>query len=287
MELALDQLADQLQLARDRGEVTGIISHYDRVECSPGVQLYEMLTSEELDRDCRLRIYGLLDKCIRLDSDPEFYIDPEVSIEGRAVESYALAYALLEYQQAAPVGTLAIETPNYGPGIIILSGSVGTGEAVMVTDDPSRQTFYRWSYRIGDVQEEDFFALSSYAFPNLRFADGVSFKRFEGAYRDLREPVVDHLAKINDHFPTAYARGNGRADLVTAAVGIDITMESPNTRRSETLMRHRDAVLDNRIYRCEWHSKIEAHRNRVHIHPGDDDSEGCVVIGIFVAHLPT
>lgn len=168
-----------------------------------------------------------------------------------------------------------------------VTDEAGEGPAVVVTSSDSRLDFYRSIYQTENVNEERFFELAELAFPQLRFADGVTFRRFEGSYTDLRQPVAYHLSRINDSFKSAYADCNGRSDEVSAAMKLDISMESPNTRQSERLMRERDAFYGGRTYRCEWHSKIEPHRNRIHLHPGDDLSEHCVVIGIFVEHLPT
>ena len=73
---------------------------------------------------------------------------------------------------------------------------------------------------------------------------------------------------------------------VAATVGLDLSIEG-GTRQSERLMALRDVTFGNRHYRCEWHSKLEPHRNRIHFHPGDDATDGCVLIGIFTEHLRT
>lgn len=286
VEAALDNLAEQLSLARERQEAAGIISGFEQIECRPGVLLYELLTSDEISRDCRLRIFGLLDKCGRFDTQPSFYVEPSVEVDGHTVDSYAMATVVEAQRSAVAVGAFGL-VPPYGPGLVEVTDAWGDGQAVVVTGTESRLEFYRWSYPTEDVEEARFFDLAPLAFPHLRFADGVTFRRFEGSYVDLRDQVVHHLGRINDSFRTAYIDHNGRPDEVSAAMNLDISMESPNTRQSERLMRERDATYDGRTYRCEWHSKIEPHRNRIHLHPGDDLSDNCVVVGLFVDHLTT
>lgn len=284
--LALDQLADQLHLAREREEPTGILSAYATIECRPGVRLFELLTSDSIPRDCRLRAFRLLDKCGRFDQNPSFFVDPALQIEGQLTESYALAAAIQARQLGHAVGAFAL-SPRYGPGIVLAVDSKGEWEIAIVTEERSRVGFYRWIYAVENIDETHFFELATLAFPHLRFAEGVSFRRFEGTYSDLRDEVVQLLAKICDEFTPAYAAHYGRSDDVSAAMGIDISNESPTTRGSEHLMRERDAVFRGRVYRCEWHAKVEPHRNRIHIHPGDEASDNCVVVGMFVKHLPT
>lgn len=48
------------------------------------------------------------------------------------------------------------------------------------------------------------------------------------------------------------------------SLGVDVSPESPKTRTSEKLMSKRDVDYDGKVFRCEWHAKVERHRNRVH-----------------------
>jgi hypothetical protein len=51
-------------------------------------------------------------------------------------------------------------------------------------------------------------------------------------------------------------------------------------------MRQRDVNHEGQVIRCEWHSKLEPHRNRIHF-AFDDTLGGKILIGIFVDHLDT
>jgi hypothetical protein len=286
LEVLLDGLADQLQLARERQEPTGIVSGFERFECQPGVELHQLLTGDDVSRDCRNRIFGLLDKCGRLDANPDFYVEPRIEVNGQEFESYAIATILAAQRDAVAVGALSLAT-QYGPGIVSVTDASGDGHAVVVAGPESRVAFYRWIYSTEGIDEGRFFELALLAFPQIKFADGVTFRRFEGSYAELRERTVRHLSRINDSFRASYIVHLGRSDEVSAAMKLDISMESQRTRSSERLMSERDASYRGRTYRCEWHSKIEPHRNRIHLHPGDELSEECVVVGCFVDHLPT
>ena len=52
-------------------------------------------------------------------------------------------------------------------------------------------------------------------------------------------------------------------------------------------MRLRDVEYGGEVYRCEWHSKLEPHRNRIHFHVIGGKGEPEVLIGIFHEHLAT
>lgn len=285
VEDAFDHLSDQLLLCREQGEVVGIVSDFDLVETAPGVPLHELLTSSVLSHDCRLRAYGLLDMCGRFDSEITFAIDPTVEVDGFAVESFALATIGAAYREGRAVGALAL-FPVGGPGAVELLDSVGRCRIFIVVHDLDRCNFYRSVFAVENVQESEFFTWALLAFPRLRFADGLTFRRFSGAYQDLRHLVVVHLSALNDRFTAAFIRHHGMSDGVAAEVGVSLSIEG-STRKSEHLMALRDALYRGTRYRCEWHSKLEPHRNRIHFFPGDDGTDGCVLVGIFVEHLPT
>ena len=73
---------------------------------------------------------------------------------------------------------------------------------------------------------------------------------------------------------------------ISSRLGIEVSIEG-NTRSSERLMRHRDVEFRGRVYRCEWHSKLEPNRNRIHFRVIDGIAETRILIGIFHEHLPT
>jgi hypothetical protein len=139
------------------------------------------------------------------------------------------------------------------------------------------------------IQEPEFPALAGRAFPDLDLYPGLIFRHFDGAYQDLMPDVVRHLSILNDHFMKAYRDCNGIPDAVEAALAAlgcaGVSPESPNTRRNESVMRLRDVTCQGRTIRCEWHTKIQLHRNRIHFAPGiDHDPAGK---RIFAGHLNT
>lgn len=288
VDAALDQLANQLQLSRDRNELVGVLSDFDMFECWQGRPLYEVLTLRDvqLSRDCQLRAYRLLDKCSRFDAEPDFVVDPSVLVDSAPVVSYALS-AILFLRREAPdaVGTLAL-SPHCGRGQVVVEDARGQMEVFIIVDAASRVQFYRTIFAIEDIPQNRFLELCGLAFPVLRFAETLTFGKFEGNYTELRDVVARHLAALNDRFKAEYVRLGGVCNAVSAAVGIDLSIEG-QTRQSERLMRLRDVDYNGRTYRCEWHSKLERHRNRIHFHPGDSGTDDCVLIAMFVRHLQT
>jgi hypothetical protein len=287
IEALLIRLSNQLQECRARQESVGIVSHYPQIEVNlDGTTLNNLLVSDDLDRDARLRAYSLLDKCLRLDADQDDYWDPEIEVNSLPKESYGLSFACRLLAAGHAIAAIVLVPYESSVVTLRLKGDDITESIVVVTDMGSRLAFYRTIFSVENVQEGDFFSLARLAFPDLCFADGLSFRRFDGAYADLRATVVEHLSALNDVFPAAFVDCKGMPDAIAARVGINVSPEG-NTRSSERLMALRDVEFDGSILRCEWHSKIEPHRNRIHFHPGDERTHHILLVGIFVNHLET
>lgn len=285
VEDSLDNLSDNLQAARDEHEPVGILSGYDTIESAPGVPLWELLNSERISRDCRVRAYRLLDKCGRFDADDDFIVDPEVRVGSSEVESFAMATIAGFVRTNVAVGALHLWS-YCGGGAVTVHDSAGQVEVFVLEHLPDRPKFYRTVFSVEDTPEGEFFEVARRAYPDLRFADGLSFGRFDGSYVDLRDTVVAHLSAINDNFKAVLTEAHGLSDEVSARLGIAISIEG-SARQSEHLMAERDVEYRGETYRCEWHSKLEPHRNRIHLHPGDEGTDHCVLVGLFVDHLPT
>ena|SRR3989442_892835 len=68
---------------------------------------------------------------------------------------------------------------------------------------------------------------------------------------------------------------------------VDLSPESPGTRASAKLMTERNVEYQGVTYRCEWHIKLERHRNRIHFALPDGTLSGKILVGLFVDHLKT
>lgn len=285
LEYAFERLSAILQDCYSDNAQVGIFSHYWMANCC-GRQVSEVLTGNYLSRDCRLAALSVLSKCKDLDDDPNPIVESTVRICGLTVDSFGLAYALRALRNRRAIGILSL-LPTYCHGQVELADDAG-GELVWSVDDrTTRLAFYRSVYKFENLPERDFFELADKAFPGVCFADGVGFRKFEGAYADLRDVVVDHLAVLSDGFEDALKEHSGVANRISAALGIEVSDESPNTRKSAKLMRQRDVVYKGNSYRCSWHSKLERHRNRIHFCLGDERTKNRLLIGMFVRHLDT
>lgn len=277
-EAELFAFADLLLQVRKYDERVGVLSGWGALPCS-GADLATVLTAGGVSRDLGAMVLGLLDQCIRWDEALDVVVDPDVLVEGSPYTSYGVAFAL----DSAP-NPAVIEFPSgRWEGVCrALSGRTGA-DLLFIKQLGSLPQFYRQLLQSAD--ESDFFRIAPLAFPSLMFAEGLSFRRLQGGF-GVREQVVAHLAAINDRFMAAYVLEHGDSGRISTRIGIDVSIEG-NTRSSERLMSMRDVVVDGETFRCEWHSKIEPHRNRIHFYPADERSAGKVVVGLMVDHLPT
>jgi hypothetical protein len=247
-----------------------------------------VLNSDEvLGRDERLLLLGLLDKCSPIDDDAQ-ELDPAVSVDGCPVfDSYGIALVHADGSSSDSYGRAVLSLAHRGRSGARNVVRGGRDVAVFfLVDFVDERLFWRSVYELANVPERQFFELAPRAFPNLLFASTLNFGRFAGLYATVREEVVRHLGALNDTWTVAYVEEAGNSDRISARIGIDVSRESGLTRAAEGLMRQRDVPFHGRKYRCEWHSKLEPDRNRIHFHPAGESIEH-PLIGIFCDHLDT
>lgn len=283
----LGGLLTELQHEGEQVGFLGIWSQFRIDRTDLGTVLSDALVGDPTVRDVALLTMSALDRCVAWDADPELLVDPSVEVDGSPWESFAVARCADVLRDDGQVTACITFGRCFEPGPHAVRRADGTTEQVPFLVGPGDGMHVaRRRLIVESRTEDDFFALVSAAFPHLVFASEVTFRRFEGTFGALRNEVVVHLAALNDHFGPTYRAEAGNLDKVGIRLGIRMSNEG-TTRSSERLMRLRDVVVDGRTYRCEIHSKIEPHRNRIHFHPGDEHTGGRVVVGIFVGHLDT
>lgn len=282
----LHRLANVLADLRRSGEVVGLTGGWASVRVA-GIDLGGFLTEvDATDRDAAQLTMLALDRCHVWDDDPDLDVDPYVTVDGSPWESFAVARAAGLAAVGLVAGCVTVQSCHAAGIHDVTSTGRPPEQVAFLLDADDAQTVHRHRFAVEDVAEQDFFAVAAAAFPNLAFADAITFRRFDGRFDTLRDVVVSHLAALNDRFHRVYAAANGDLRTVSTELGVPMSIEG-GTRSSSRLMKQRDATFGGRLYRCEIHTKIQPHRNRIHFHPGDDHSGGRLVVGIFVDHLDT
>jgi hypothetical protein len=223
------------------------------------------------------------------DASGEVELDVSAGKDSPPRTALSVAYALA--QQAAKWDVACLTFPSsHLRDRVKVSGKCAAGEVFFFADPSLLKKFWRAVFSFERVAEAEFYEVCRRAFPDLIFHRDLSFGRFEGTYANLRDQVVNALTALNDEFLRAYRTGNGVSREIQAtmgAQGVEVSPESPNTRGSERLMRLRDVTHDGRVYRCEWHAKLEPNRNRIHFWVPSVNEGDKLIIGKFVVHLAT
>ncbi|MEU2915500.1 hypothetical protein ACFYM3_40345 [Streptomyces massasporeus] len=300
---ALDTLADLLEPLADGRKVALMTSAYD-TECLPSISLVDALYSPDggLPHSERRRLQVLLDKCRSVEPEDDDVPQPVRQDNGAWSEpSWGMAHALARAAGGRAMSCLvgSIANPRRTTGLDWPSGwltverdaDAGHDHVALhllrVSEDEAG--FWRGVLTRELVPEDHFFALSDRAFPRLLLADSLRFHHFDGSYADVLPWLVELLGLLSDHFADALLICGGDQKKVQArfsALGVDISPESPNTKKNAKAWEQRLVSYEGETYRCEWHGKRLWDRDRVHFSlpiKGHDDR---ILIGIFAEHLP-
>lgn len=282
----LQRLAHTILDLRRSGEIVGLTGGWASIPVMD-TDLGGFLTDvSATERDAAQLTMLALDRCQVWDGDPGIEVDPYVAVDGDPWESFAVAHAADLITVGRVAGCVTVQNCHSAGVHEVTCADRPPAQVAFLVDASDTRIVHRQRFAVEDVAERDFFEVAADAFPNLVFSDVITFRRFDGRFETLRDAVVSHLAALNDGFHRVYTAKGGDLKAVSTELGVPMSIEG-GTRSSPKLMKQRDAVFRGRAYRCEIHTKIEPHRNRIHFHPGDDYSGGRLVVGIFVDHLDT
>ncbi len=286
-EAEIESIIVELLALQEGGERVDILSGWGSITCLDGEDVANTLAHDKVfDRDISSLLLRLLGRCSTWDEDPSIAIDDEVVVDGEPCRSFGIAWGLKVVRSGC--GMAVITTPHRFSGGAHAVGQptqAALVDVVFVATPADHPGFYRTLYSVENIPENAFFEIAVKAFPDLAFAPTLDFRHFTGGYVLRRPEVVHHLSLINDSFLELYQAELGSSMRISSRLGIDVSIEGSN-RNIEALMRYRDASFEGRVYRCEWHSKLEPNRNRIYFHTGDEGTDGRVLIGIFHHHLP-
>jgi hypothetical protein len=285
------QFCDALEEVREQYQVAASPWWLD-AECADGVLVYQILyerASPAIERDARVRWQSLMDRCPDWDQGLDGLPDRVVLAEGEVDGAWSIGFAARQALNKHCVGCVTFRAAR-GDGWQPVTCDGGTADVFFLQDSGSLPDFWRGIFIREDVSEQDFIRCAREAFPDLLFAESLSFRRFDGSYRELREWVVEVLGVVHDHFAAALRKHGGKPYDVQAELGrfgLDLSPESPNTRAKPRVMRQRDVEYQGDVFHCEWHAKKSRHRNRVHFSLPEQRLQDRVLVGIFVDHLDT
>ncbi|WP_297932322.1 hypothetical protein [uncultured Brevundimonas sp.] len=238
------------------------------------------------------------------DQWPDGLDEPNLSVAGEPVrENFDIAWAHHSRRQGRPVACLSLTRD----GQLNTTSSLGSAPIFFVNSEPGRRAFWRDAVAVEGNGHAQLQAFASRAFPNLFFAPDVlgSLRTLPGGYPAIRDRVTHSLSVLDDHGkwifqapppvirpdeppgPNPHAPPTDRIiELRFQGFGIDIAPENPNVRQNRTSREAREISLSGETLYCEWHIKLEPHRNRIYVHRPTPESNQKVIVAIIHEHLP-
>ncbi|GAA3409078.1 hypothetical protein GCM10018952_08490 [Streptosporangium vulgare] len=263
------------------------------IECLPDVTVGDLIYAPHpaVPRDERVRLARLLDKCRVLEPQEED-LPQFVRIDGDEWKeaSWGMTHALVRAAAGRAMSCLVVPVVPGPSGWTAVDREADQVDIHILSDPAEATGFWREIYTRESTPEDQFFTLSSLAFPKLLFAPSLSFRRFKGTYLEVLPWLIRLLGAVNDHFANDLNKHAGDHNQVIArfsALGLDVSPESPSTRGNAKAWAQRLVTYKDAPYRCEWHGKRLWNRDRVHFSLPIPEQDGRILIGIFVGHLNT
>jgi hypothetical protein len=287
---ALELFLDLLARCREEGGDVGKSEFLDYVELLPGRDLWGVLTDASIDRDVRVAVQQALSRCVPWDGG-DLPDSVDIVVDGVQLEAWSVSFAHDRARGRKASALIVLDgSPRRGKKEV---GRGGDPEALHFVASPSeRIEFLRDAPELEALQPDDYMRHAPLAFPDLRFAEGLASQcnRFSRSFDDVRPALTRHLAALNDEFQRIMQDHHGLPAEVQAAfrarTGVDASPESANTKADAKAWAERRIVHEGSATWCEWHTKLEPHRDRVYFHPGNPQlAGGRILVGIFHQHL--
>lgn len=291
---ALESLCDRLDDTRSREETVGVHDTLYELQVTPMTSLtsalFEAEDPLELGRDLRRRLSVLLDKLPKR-GDAEV-VSFGVNIAGTR-HATAPSVDIARARCARREETACLTPATSGRrGRLAVSPTDAEAPAAMVAfvvDAQDHVNFFREVITIERADEEGFATLAPSAWPGLAFVDGLwrGLRDFSRNYREIRDDLMKHLNALSDHGGRIFALGRARdIEGQFGSLGVTISPESTETMRDARCRNARTCAFEGESIVCEWHTKIELHQDRIHVHPPTARSDGRVIVGVLHRHLP-
>ncbi|QHG74437.1 hypothetical protein [Ensifer adhaerens] len=219
---------------------------------------------------------------------PDDFDDTMVSIAHAAqVDNPDVAWAHHSVRAGRPVGCLSLRRS----GKIATSTAAGEVGVFWVRNETDRVYFWRDAIEMTGDSEENLVSFANWAFPQIYFYDGAlhGLRRLAGGYLAIRDEVKRTLAVLNDYAVPAFSAApvtNQNIQTRFRGFGIDAAPENPNVYLDGHCRRAREVEIGGITLYCEWHVKLEPHRNRIHVHAPIEATGGRVIVAIIHEHLP-
>lgn len=243
-----------------------------------------------LPRDLRLELTSRLEKIPTFDESAANVIEVEFG-DGSKHVAPSTAWAVKSVASGEMSGCLTPKFSNRNGSLQVkLSGDEGEFvDLHFVSSEEEHVGLFRAAMTFERTDEVAFAELSRSSFPTLLFIDGV----FKGL-RDLSQPFISrrdelirHFSILNDYGAAIFSEmTHNKIVRLFRERGLLISTENLETKRDRLCRTSRERTVLGEIFFFDWHLKIEAHIDRIYIHPGKANSSSQIIVGIIHKHLP-
>ncbi len=306
----IDRALVFVEVSSERGEEVVVGDDFQTRPMHGDRSLWELFTENgdlHLPREIAQELAGWLGRARRYaDADewPAGADDTNVAVgDAPATPNDDVAWVHHSVRAGLPAAVFALG----GAGLVATTTAAGGAQVHFVGDEAGRRRFWRDRIVLGGDDMASLAANAAHAYPDLLFADGAigGAGRLAGGYLASRNRVQTTFAALDDWGAWAFdcpppaitpyegappdpdARPTKQLlEHRFAGLGLDAAPENPNVRADATSRTARETEVGGRTLYCEWHAKLEPHRNRIHFHGPVPESGGRVVVGMIDEHLP-
>ncbi|MHC2371320.1 hypothetical protein ACVIQT_005968 [Bradyrhizobium diazoefficiens] len=215
----------------------------------------------------------------------------EVSVDGAALEAApSIAWAHAQTTRGIQHSAACIAHPTRRrEGCVEVILSDRTQAVWFVSSAQQFQCFFRWLIAHATRNHNEMLELCKPAFHSLDFVDGAldGIKSMSRPYNHIVGDIVRHLSAFSDHGQRIFSGPWSRVSAEFGPLGVDISDENGGTKSNRIARNERTRIHQGVETVFWWHSKIEPHRDRIHISPENVKKGEPIVVGIFCEHLTT
>ncbi|MEQ8839305.1 MAG: hypothetical protein RID07_21040 [Lacipirellulaceae bacterium] len=305
----IEAVLEFVETSRERGEVIYIGEDFQRRAMLDGKDLWSIASR---GGDLNLPSEVVQELAAWLGRAP-CYLDQEswpdgldntIAIDGGPdLDNLDVAWAHHSVRANSPVGCLGLRTS----GIHETRSATGLAKIFWVRTEEDRLSFWRNAIILTGDSHASLRRFAPHAYPYIYFHSGAldDANTLGGGYLALRENIRECLGLLNDYGrwvftapppplrPSDPAGPNPNTrpsnQIIQArfrGYGFDVAPENPNVFLDNHCRRAREIKLGERTIYCEWHVKLELHRNRIHLHAPISESGEKLIVAIIREHLP-
>ncbi|WP_303763897.1 hypothetical protein [Sphingobium yanoikuyae] len=306
----IDRALEFIETSRQRGEEVAVGDDFQTRLMHGEANLWDLFGKEaafSLPNELSWELAAWLSRAPRYANSevwPDGFGDGQITIgEACPLDNLDVAWAHCATRGGQPTACLTLGDAR----IAVTTMGTNVTDVHFVIDENSRTAFWRAAIILTGDSLGTLLRYAPHAYPALHFIDGVlnDAGRLAGGYSASRQRIQVTLATLNDwgHWvftwpPPALMPGeatpintdklptNQIIEHRFAGLHLDAAPENPDVRTRTGPRKAREATLAGRTLYCEWHIKLEGHRNRVHFHGPVPESDDKVVIGMIHEHLP-